>query len=98
MASSDSKPVEKLSRIHAFVKHVDHCASCCLESWLGGAEIIGWMPTPFKEHVDPIAVVAECPKCFTHWWTHYGNIPIPYEYFPDHVVDLLKEAKAARKA
>lgn len=90
--------VKKLSRFHAAAAHIDRCDSCCMDAWMGRkthANVIGWMPTPLHSTYCPIALVCECPTCFTKWWTHYSNIPIPCDYLPAHVVRLIERTKRA---
>jgi len=85
---------------HAIV-HIDNADSCCMEHWRGAkeglGEIIGWIPTPFKEHVSPVSIVGQCARCHTKWWTHYCWIPVPLELLSDGARELLAEVSHGKK-
>lgn len=92
MSSQDSI----LPLIREPCQHIDTTGGCCMDSWIKhSAEVLGWQPAELKEWHCPVAIVCECPTCFTKWWTHWVWIPVPHEMLPETAVERLKAMEAA---
>jgi hypothetical protein len=56
-------------------------------------KLLGYIPAPKCPEFCGLALVYECPECYTKYWTHYCWVGLDKEMLSDEAISLLEHSE-----